>query len=77
MYEQGKISNLTRSCCCGYTCKHEVAVMLQFGKNLELIMKVYAEEYDRERYFAAVNKDVFLEYVTTGEKKGTIRIEVE
>ncbi len=76
-YEQGKISNLTCSCYCGYTCKHEVAVMLQLEKNLKLIEEEYAEEFDRECYFAAVNKDVFLEYATTGEKKGKIMIEVE
>ena len=51
--------------------------MLQLEKTLELIEAEYAEEFDRERYFAAVNKDVFLEYATTGEKKGKIKIEVE
>jgi len=51
--------------------------MLQLEKNLKLIKEEYAEDFDRERYFAAVNKAVFLEYATMGEKKGMIRIEVE
>ena len=36
----GEIRNLICSCPCGYTCKHEVAAMMQLKETLDLIEKI-------------------------------------
>ena len=56
-YRDGQISNLFCDCPCGYTCKHEVAVLLQLRETLELIEKDYADR--RGSYFAIVSKPMF------------------
>ena len=57
-FTDGEIRNLICSCPCGYTCKHEVATMMQLKETLELIEKHYADLH--HGYFAAIVKgDLF------------------
>ena len=57
-FNDGEIRNLICSCPCGYTCKHEVAAMMQLKETLELIKKYYDDLHCG--YFAAiVKRDLF------------------
>jgi len=70
-YHQGAISNLTCSCYCSYNCKHEFAAMLQLKETLKLIEKHYADEYDRNGYFAAIYMPTLFVYAIDGKEKGS------
>lgn len=69
-YRSGQIRNLVCECPCGYTCKHEVAAMLQLRETLELIDQHYSNEYERTGYFAAVNKGTLFTFAVDGKKTG-------
>lgn len=66
-FADGEIRNLVCSCPCGYTCKHEVAAMMQLKETLELIDNHYADLH--HDYFAAVIKgDLFRFAIDSKEK---------
>ena len=65
-----EIKRLTCTCPCGYTCKHEVATMLQLREILEIIEGNYADEYRQTGYFAAVAKGAFFSMVLNRKKTG-------
>ena len=69
-YRGGEISGLTCSCFCSCNCKHEFAAMLQLRETLELIEKNYADEYDRNGYFAAVSKGTLFTFAIDGKETG-------
>ena len=68
-YADGEIRNLICSCPCGYTCKHEVAVMLQLKDTLEKIEKNYTELH--QDYFAAVEKHTLFRFVLQFKQTGS------
>lgn len=69
-YADGEIRNLICSCPCGYTCKHEVAAMLQLNDTLEKIEKNYAELH--KNYFAAIAKDDVFRFAIGYKETGAI-----
>ena len=73
-YDEGIISNLTCSCFCSYTCKHEFASMLQLRSTLEFITKNYENEYND--YFAAISKNIFMNFVMNKKESGKISLGV-
>lgn len=73
-YDQGEISGLTCNCLCSYTCKHEVATMLQLKETLGYITEKYEAEYEESGYFAAICKTTLFRYAMDGEKKGCLRL---
>lgn len=68
------ITKLTCSCYCDSHCKHEFAVMLQLQDIMRRINEHYNEEYDRNRYFAALGNEVMYCYVL-GKESGSIRLQ--
>ena len=72
VYGQGKISDLTCSCYCGYTCKHEVAAMLQLKDTLEKIEKNYAELH--QDYFAAIVKGDLFRFAIDSKEIGSFTL---
>ena len=73
-YRNGEISQLICSCFCSYNCKHEVAAMLQLRETLELIEKNYIDEYERTRYFAAVNKGTLFAFAIDCKDTGSFTL---
>ena len=73
-YRDGMISNLSCTCYCGYNCKHEFAAMLQLKELLSLIEKNYSEEYEKNNYFAAINKFIFFEFAINTKDKGSFTL---
>lgn len=73
-YKDGEISRLVCSCFCSYTCKHEVAAMLQLKETLELIGKHYEDEYRRAGYFAAIDKKTFFAFAIDGRQTGMLTL---
>lgn len=73
-YSNGEISSLTCSCFCNYSCKHEVATLLQLWELLKRIEEHYAEEYERSRYFAAIFKPVFFAFAIDGRETGSFTL---
>ena len=71
-YADGEIRNLICSCPCGYTCKHEVAAMLQLKDTLEKIEKNYAELH--QNYFAAVEKHALFRFVIQFRQTGSFAL---
>lgn len=71
-YQNGEIRNITCSCFCNHSCKHEFAAMLQLKETLELIEKNYSEEYERTGYFAAVFKVTLFEFAIDNKETGNI-----
>ena len=67
-FANGEIRNLVCSCPCGYTCKHEVAAMMQLKETLELIEKHYADLHDG--YFAAIVKGDLFRFAIDGKEIG-------
>ena len=67
-FTDGMISNLVCSCLCGYTCKHEVAAMMQLRETLELIDKHYADLHNG--YFAAIVKGDLFRFAIDGHETG-------
>ena len=74
-YKDGKISRLVCNCPCAFTCKHEVAAMYQLRESLDYIEKMYAREYARTDYFAAVYAPLFASMVMRSDRKGGFRLE--
>ena len=68
-YADRQIRNLICSCPCGYTCKHEVAAMLQLKDTLEKLEKNYAEQF--QNYFAAVEKHALFRFVIQFKETGS------
>ncbi len=69
-YRDGRISGLTCTCPCGYTCKHAFAAMLQLRETLELLRKHYPEQTGSS--FAAISKDILFRFVLDSMKSGSI-----
>lgn len=61
-YQDGEVRNLFCDCPCGYTCKHDVAVLLQLREALEVMEKNYAGEWEAKGYFAMIAKPVFYRF---------------
>ena len=70
-YQNGEIRNITCSCFCNRSCKHEFAAMLQLKETLELIEKNYSEEYESTGYFAAISKGTLFEFAIDNKQKGS------
>ena len=68
----GEIRNLICSCPCGYTCKHEVAAMMQLKETLDLIEKHYADLH--HGYFAAIVKGDLIRFVIDSKETGTFTL---
>ena len=71
VYENGLVSDLTCTCFCNYPCKHQFAAMLQLKETLDLIMKHYKEQYEKNEYFTAISKGAFLNFVMDGKESGS------
>lgn len=71
-FADGEIRNLICSCPCGYTCKHEVATMMQLKETLELIDKYYANLY--HGYFAAVAKGDLFRFTIDSHEMGSFTL---
>lgn len=70
-YRNGEIGGLVCSCFCGSGCKHGFAAMLQLRETLELIKKHYSEEYERNGYFAAIDKRTLFAFAIDGKETGS------
>ena len=68
----GEIRNLICSCPCGYTCKHEVAAMMQLKETLDLIEKHYADLH--YGYFAAIVKGDLIRFAIDSKETGTFTL---
>lgn len=71
-YKDGQISNLFCDCPCGYTCKHEVAVLLQLRETLKIIEKDYAAQWGG--YFAIVSKPMFYTFAVDANPKAVLSL---
>ena len=71
-FTDGEIRNLICSCPCGYTCKHEVAAMMQLKETLELIEKHYADLH--HGYFAAMVKSDLFRFAIDSKETGTFTL---
>lgn len=71
-FADGEIRNLICSCPCGYTCKHEVAAMMQLKETLELIEKQYTDLH--HGYFAAIVKGDLFRFVIDSKETGTFTL---
>jgi len=71
-FADGDIHNLICSCPCGYTCKHEVATMMQLRETLELIDKHYADL--RHGYFAAIVKSDLFRFAIDSKEIGSFTV---
>ncbi|MDE6261140.1 MAG: SWIM zinc finger family protein [Oscillospiraceae bacterium] len=71
-YKDGQISNLFCDCPCGYTCKHEVAVLLQLRETLKIIEKDYAAQWGS--YFAIVSKSMFYTFAVDANPKAVLSL---
>lgn len=71
----GEIRNLTCSCFCAQSCKHEFAAMLQLKETLEHIEKNYSKAYEESGYFAAVWKGTLLNFAIDGKETGSILLQ--
>ena len=63
------IQKLVCNCHCGYTCKHEVAAMMQLRETLELIDKHYADLH--HGYFAAIVKGDLFRFTIDSKETGS------
>lgn len=71
-YNKGKISNMVCSCYCSYNCKHEFATMLQLKEFLALIEDKYSDEFNKTKYFAAINKVKLFTYAVDSNDGGKL-----
>ena len=71
-FTDGEIRNLICSCSGGYTCKHEVAAMMQLRETLELIEKHYADLH--HGYIAAIVKGDLFRFSIDSKESGSFRI---
>ena len=71
---EGNVSGLTCDCFCSFTCKHEVAAMLQLREVLEAIQTLEKERGEAlgGEYFAAVSRETMFEFVLSGRKNREI-----
>lgn len=74
LHDAGEIRDLVCSCICSYTCKHEVATMLQLRDLLARIETHYADEYARAGYFAAIDRETLLTFALNGKETGSITL---
>ena len=63
------VCNLTCNCPCGYTCKHEVAAMMQLKETLDLIDKHYADLHNG--YFATIIKSDLFRFAIQFKQTGS------
>ena len=68
-FTDGEIHNLICSCPCGYTCKHEVAAMMQLKETTDLIDKHYADLH--LDYFAAIVKGALFRFAINSHETGS------
>lgn len=68
-FADGEIRKLICSCPCGYSCKHEVAAMMQLKETLELIEKHYDDLYCG--YFAAIVKGDLFRFAIDSKEAGS------
>lgn len=73
-YRNSEISQLICDCPCSYNCKHAFAAMLQLRETLEIIDKQYSDEYERNGYFAAINKSTLFAFAVDGKKTGSFTL---
>jgi len=73
-YTNGKIHNILCSCFCRYSCKHEFAAMLQLRETLKNIEERYSSEYEKNGYFAAISKPVFIAFTIDWKEHGQLII---
>ena len=73
-YRNGVVKELVCSCFCSYHCKHEVAAMLQLREMLERIGEHYAAAYERNGYFAAVEKGTLFTFAIDGKETGSFTL---
>ena len=71
-FADGEICNLICSCPCGYTCKHEVAAMIQLKETLDLIEKHYADLHNG--YFAAIVKGDLFRFAIESHETGSFTL---
>lgn len=71
-YVEGTIRDLTCTCFCNYTCKHQVATMLELQDILGWIQEQHMESFAHTGYFAAVSMDGLLRFTMLGRKNGTL-----
>lgn len=71
-FADGEIRNLICSCPCGYSCKHEVAAMMQLKETLELIEKNYADLH--HGYFAAIIKGDLFRFAIDSHETGSFTL---
>lgn len=71
-FADGEIRNLICSCPCGYTCKHEVAAMMQLKETLDLIDKHYADL--NSGFFAAVVKGDLFRFAIDSRESGSFTL---
>ena len=71
-FADDEIRNLICSCPCGYTCKHEVAALLQLKETIDLIEKHYADLY--HGYFAANFKGDLFRFAIDGKETGVFTL---
>ncbi len=69
------VRGLVCDCYCAYTCKHQVATMLQLKETLEFIRENYAAEYEKSRYFAAISKTELLDNALIRRSSGSFVLE--
>jgi len=67
-FADGEIRNLICSCPCGYTCKHEVAAMMQLKETLDLIEKHSGDLHNG--YFAAIVKGDLFRFAIDSKETG-------
>ena len=71
-FADGEIRNLICSCPCGYTCKHEVAAVMQLRETLERVEKYYADRHNG--YFAAIGKGDLFRFAIDSKETGTFTL---
>jgi hypothetical protein len=71
-FADSEIRNLICSCPCGYTCKHEVAAMMQLRETLERINQHYADLH--HGYFAAVVKGDLFRFAIENHETGSFTL---
>ena len=71
-FADGEIQNLICSCPCGYTCKHEVAALMQLKETLDLIDKHYADLHNG--YFATTVKGDLFRFAIDSHETGSFTL---
>lgn len=71
-FADGEIRNMICSCPCGYTCKHEVAALMQLKETLDLIEKHYADQHTD--YFTAITKGDLFRFAIDSKETGSFTL---